>query len=89
MLTTVPTAAERNGDLTALLGPISARMAAYCGAVCQPGMVPTTEGGMVPARGDGLRPEYRQPQQAPGARCTHKMVKNIIPVAAPMQKLLS
>src|SRR6185437_2388772 len=54
ILTTVPTAAERNGDLTALLGNyVCADKTVSSGPCANPLMVPTTEGGTIAAR-DGM-----------------------------------
>jgi hypothetical protein len=52
LLTTVPTTAERSGNLQALLGSYICSNGTVSATACgSPLMVPTTEGGMVPAQG--------------------------------------
>lgn len=92
ILTTVPTAAERNGDLSALLGSyICADGSVSPGPCASPQMVPTTEGGSAPARGNMVfNPNTGDPNTGAGRQVYSKNGQvNIIPVAAPMQKLLS
>ncbi len=92
ILTTVPTAAERNGDLSALLGNyICADGSVSAGPCANPQMVPTTEGGSAPARGNMVfDPNTGDPNTGAGRQVYSKNGQvNIIPVAAPMQKLLS
>ncbi len=91
ILTTVPTAAERNGDLTALLGNyVCADQTVSSGPCANPLMVPTTEGGTVAAR-DGMvfNPNTGLPDGSGRQAYTLHGQPNMIPVAAPMQKLLS
>ncbi len=91
VLTTVPTAAERNGDLTALLGNyICADGSVSAGPCANPEMVPTTEGTTVAAR-DGMvfNPNTGNPDGSGRQAYTLNGQPNMIPVAAPMQKVLS
>lgn len=90
ILTTVPTAAERSGDLTALLGSyICADGTVSAGPCANPRMVPTTEGGSIPARaGMVFDPNTGNPDGSGREAYTVNGQPNIIPVAAPMQKLL-
>ncbi|HEY7210282.1 MAG TPA: TonB-dependent receptor [Bryobacteraceae bacterium] len=91
LLTTVPTAAERNGDLSALLGSYICADGSVSGAPCaNPLMVPTTEGGTIAAR-DGMvfDPNTGAPDGSGRKVFTLHGQPNVIPVAAPMQKLLS
>lgn len=91
VLTTVPTAAERSGDLTALLGNYICADGTVSGTPCaNPAMVPTTEGGSIAAR-DGMvfDPKISAPDGSGRRAFTSHGQPNIIPVAAPMQKLLN
>ncbi|MBV8812557.1 MAG: TonB-dependent receptor [Acidobacteriaceae bacterium] len=91
VLTTVPTAAERNGDLSALLGNyICADGSVSTGPCANPAMVPTTEGGTVAAR-DGMvfNPNTGAADGSGREAYTVNGQPNMIPVTAPMQKLLS
>lgn len=91
ILTTVPTAAERNGDLSALLGDyICANGSVSPGPCANPQMVPTTEGGSTPARGNMVFNPNTGASDGSG-RSVYSLngQPNIIPVAPPMQKLLS
>ncbi|MDQ2844205.1 MAG: TonB-dependent receptor [Acidobacteriota bacterium] len=91
ILTTVPTAAERNGDLTGLLGSyICSDGSASPGPCASPATVTTTEGLTVPARGGMVfDPNTGDPNTGAGRLAYSKNGQvNIIPVAAPMQKLL-
>ena len=92
VLTTVPTAAERNGDLTSLLGSyICADGSVSSGPCANPAMAPTTEGGSVPARGGMVfNPNTGDPNTGSGRQAyTLNGQPNIVPVSPPMQKLLS
>ncbi|HLH02525.1 MAG TPA: TonB-dependent receptor [Bryobacteraceae bacterium] len=91
ILTTVPTAAERNGDLSALLGNYICADGSVSPSPCaNPKMVPTTEGGTIAAR-DGMvfDPNTGAANGSGREAYTVHGQPNIIPVAAPMQKLLS
>jgi hypothetical protein len=90
ILTTVPTAAERNGDLTALLGNYICSDGTTSATPCaKPVMVPTTEGGTIPAQaGMVFNPNTGNPDGSGRQAYTKNGVPNMIPVAAPMQKLL-
>ena len=90
VLTTVPTAAERNGDLTSLLGNYICADGSVSGSPCaNPEMVRTTQGGSVAAR-DGMvfDPATGAPDGSGRQAYTVNGVPNMIPVTAPMQKLL-
>lgn len=91
VLTTVPTAAERNGDLTALLGRyFCADGSVSPGPCANPTTVTTTEGLSVPAR-EGMVFDPNSGNLATGANrlaYSKNGQVNIIPVVAPMQKLL-
>ncbi len=93
LIATVPTTAERSGDLTALLGnyicndpsnPVSATPCA------NPVNVKTTEGLTVPARaGMVFDPTTGDPGSGAGRLAFSKNGQvNMVPVAAPMAKLL-
>ena len=90
ILTTVPTAAERNGDLSALLGNYICSDGTASPSPCSnPVMVPTTEGGTVAARGNMVFDPNTGNPDGSGRQVYSKGGQvNIIPVAAPMQKLL-
>jgi hypothetical protein len=91
LIATVPTAAERNGDLRAQLGDyICAGGGTSAGPCANPAMVTTTENLQVPARaGMVFDPNSGDPATGVGRRVfsTNGQV-NVIPVAAPMQKIL-
>jgi hypothetical protein len=91
LITTVPTAAERNGNLTALLGDyICADGNVSAGPCANPALVTTTEGARVPARaGMAFNPNTGDATGAGRQVYARNGVVNIIPVAAPMTKLLS
>ena len=92
VLTTVPTAAERNGDLSALLGDYICADGSVSAAPCaNPALVKTTEGTSVPAQaGMVFDPNTGNPATGSGREVYSQNGQvNIIPVAAPMQKLLS
>ncbi|MGI9075563.1 MAG: TonB-dependent receptor domain-containing protein [Bryobacteraceae bacterium] len=92
LVTTVPTAAVRSGDLTALLGSYICADGSISAAPCgNPVPVTTTEGGIVPARaGMVFDPSTGDPATGAGRSVfSQNGVVNIVPVAAPMAKLLS
>jgi hypothetical protein len=92
VVTTVPTAAERNGDLSALLGNyICADGSVSANPCANPATVTTTEGAQVPARaGMVFDPNTGNPATGSGREVYSQNGQvNVIPVAAPMQKLLS
>jgi hypothetical protein len=92
VLTTVPTAAMRNGDLSALLGNYICGDATTSATPCaNPVNVRTTEGLTVPARaGMVFDPNTGNPATGAGRLAYSKNGRvNVIPVAAPMQSLLS
>ncbi|MGA8028944.1 MAG: TonB-dependent receptor [Bryobacteraceae bacterium] len=92
VLTTVPTQAERNGDLTALLGNYICSNGSVSAAPCaNPATVPTTEGAVVPAQaGMVFDPNTGNPNTGSGREVYSQNGQvNIIPVAVPMQKLLA
>ncbi len=92
IVTTVPSAAERDGDLSALLdGYICANGTVSASACASPYTVTTTEGASVPARsGMVFSPNTGDPATGSGREVysTNGQI-NVIPVAAQMQKLLS
>lgn len=92
VVTTVPTAAERSGDLTALLGSYLCTDGSVSTTPCaSPELVTTTEGASVPARGGMVfDPNTGNPATGSGRQVfARNGVVNIVPVAAPMGKLLS
>jgi hypothetical protein len=92
LLTTVPTAAERNGDLTSSLGDYICADGTVSPSPCaNPALVKTTEGATVPAQaGMVFDPYTGNPATGSGREVYSQNGQvNIIPVAAPMQKLLS
>ncbi len=94
LVTTVPTAAERAGDLTGLLGDYICSNGTVSAGPCPVGLaelVPTTEGGTAPARaGMVFNPSTGDPTTGAGRSVySTNGVANVIPVAAPMAKLLS
>jgi Carboxypeptidase regulatory-like domain/TonB dependent receptor len=92
LVTTVPTAAERSGDLTALLGNYICGDGSTSATPCSsPSMVTTTEGAQVAARaGMVFDPSTGDPASGAGRRVFSKNgAVNILPIAAPMGKLLS
>jgi len=91
VLTTVPTAAERNGNLSGLLGSyICADGSVSAGACANPELVTTTEGTQVPAQaGMVFNPNTGDPNTGSGRQVYSQNGQlNVIPVAASMQKLL-
>lgn len=92
LVTTVPTAAERNGDLTALLGDYICADGTVSAAPCaNPALVKTTEGATVPAQaGMVFDPNTGNAATGSGREVFAQNGQvNVIPVAASMQKLLS
>jgi hypothetical protein len=92
ILTTVPTTAERNGDLSGLLGNyICANGSVSAGPCANPVLVKTTEGNMTQARANMVfDPNTGDPNTGANREVYAKNgVVNIVPVAAPMQKLLN
>lgn len=91
VLTTVPTAAERSGDLRALLGNYICADGSNSATPCaNPVLVPTTEGGTAQARaGMIFNPSTGDSSGAGRSAYSRNGAVNIIPVAAPMAKLLS
>jgi outer membrane receptor protein involved in Fe transport len=91
ILTTVPTAAERNGDLTAQLGAYICADGTVSNTPCSnPVLVRTTEGGTAQARGGMVfNPNTGDPVTGAGREVySTNGVVNVIPVAPQMQKLL-
>lgn len=91
VLTTVPTAAERSGDLTALLGSyICADGSVLPGPCANPATVTTTEGASVAARAGMVFDPSTGNESGSGRRVfSRNGVVNIVPVAPAMVKLLS
>jgi hypothetical protein len=92
LLTTVPTAAERDGNLQALLGDYICVDGTVSASPCaSPALVKTTEGNNVPAQaGMVFDPNTGNPTTGSSREVYAQNGQvNIIPVAAPMQKLLS
>ncbi|MBV8896292.1 MAG: TonB-dependent receptor [Acidobacteriaceae bacterium] len=91
LLTTVPTTAERNGDLTALLGNYICADGSVATAACaNPVLVPTTEGGTAQARaGMVFNPATGDASGAGREAYSRNGIVNMVPVAAPMAKLLA
>jgi Carboxypeptidase regulatory-like domain/TonB dependent receptor len=92
VLTTVPTAAERDGNLSSSLGSYICANGTVSATPCaNPVMVTTTEGGSVPAQaGMVFDPNTGNPTTGSGREVYSQNGQlNVIPVAAPMQKLLS
>jgi hypothetical protein len=90
LITTVPTAAERSGDLTALLGDyICADGSTSAGPCPDPKMVQTTEGATVAARAGMVFDPNSGSLDGSGRKAisTGGQV-NVLTPAAPMQKLL-
>ncbi len=90
-ITTVPTLAERGGDLQGLLGDyICANGTASAGPCSDPVMVPTTEGGSVPAQGGMVfDPTTGNPDGTGREAITTNGQVNMIPVAPPITKLMA
>lgn len=91
LIATVPTAAERSGDLSGLLGSYICADGTVSGGPCaNPVNVQTTEGTTVAARaGMVFDPTTGDPGSGAGRKAFSKNgVLNQIPVTAPMAKLL-
>ncbi|MGI9071233.1 MAG: TonB-dependent receptor domain-containing protein [Bryobacteraceae bacterium] len=91
LLTTVPTAAERNGDLASLLGAyICADGSTSASGCAVPVYVGTTQGTQVPARaGMVFNPATGNPDGSGRQAFSSDGQVNVITPAAPMTKLLS
>jgi hypothetical protein len=91
LITTVPTAAERSGDLTAQLGAyICADGSTSATGCASPAYVPTTQGVRVPARaGMVFDPLTGNPDGSGREAFSTNGQVNVITPAAPMAKLLS
>src|SRR5437016_2889220 len=92
VVTTVPTAAERAGDLRALLGDFVCAGGTVSASPCaSPLMVGTTEGGSVPARGGMIfDPSTGNPDGTGRLAISSGGQVNVIPsVAAPITNLLA
>ncbi len=91
LLTTVPTQAERNGDLSGLLGDYICADGSVSTMNCaRPTIVPTTEGGTVQARaGMVFDPNSGDTTGARRRVFTQKGQINVVPVAGPIAKLLA
>jgi hypothetical protein len=90
LITTVPTAAERSGDLTALLGDYICSDGSVSSSPCAgPYMVPTTEGLTIPARaGMVFSPATGNADGTGRQAYTKGGQPNIIPVAGPIAALM-
>ena len=92
IITTVPTAAERSGDLSTLLARyFCADGSVSAGPCSNPATVPTTEGAVVPAR-EGMVFDPTSGDVTTGLKravFAKNGVVNVVPVAAPMGKLLA
>jgi hypothetical protein len=92
VLTTVPTAAERAGDLTSQLGSYICADGSVSAAGCaNPALVQSTEGAMVAARaGMVFDPNSGDPSTGAGRQVfSRNGIVNMVPVAAPMANLLA
>jgi hypothetical protein len=91
VLTTVPTTAERSGDLSAMLGDYMCADGSTSAAPCaNPALVRTTEGLTAQARGGMVfDPNTGDASGANRQVYSSNGQLNVIPVAAPMGKLLS
>jgi hypothetical protein len=91
LITTVPTAAERTGDLTALLGDYICADGSVSSSPCtNPLQVRTTEGGTTPARAGLAFDPYSTRDANTGKEAyTKNGQPNILPVADPMAKLMN
>lgn len=91
ILTTVPTLAERSGNLQGLLGNyICADGSASASPCGNPLMVPTTEGGMIPAQGGMVfDPNTGNPDGTGRQAITTNGQANEIPVTPAIAKLMS
>jgi outer membrane receptor protein involved in Fe transport len=91
LITTVPTTAERGGNLTGLLGSfICANGSVSSSACANPLMVPTTEGGSVPAQGGMVfNPNTGNPDGTGREAFTTNGQPNVIPVPQPLTNIMS
>lgn len=91
LITTVPTAAERSGDLTALLGNYLCSDGSTSSSPCgSPYLVPTTEGTQTGARsGMVFDPASGDASGSGRAAYTSGGQPNIVPVAGPIAALLN
>jgi hypothetical protein len=91
LLTTVPTAAERSGNLQALLGNYICSNGSVSASPCaSPFMVPTTEGGSVPAQGGMVfEPNTGSPDGSGRQAITTNGQVNVITVPKPLTNILS
>ena len=90
IITTVPTAAERGGDLTALLGNFICADGSTSATGCAtPQLVPTTEGGFAPAQaGMVFDPTTGNPDGSQRKAITTSGQVNVIPVANAVTNIL-
>jgi outer membrane receptor protein involved in Fe transport len=90
-VTTVPTAAERGGNLQGLLGSYICSNGSVSASACaSPLMVPTTEGGSVPAQGGMVfDPSTGNPDGSGREAYTTGGQVNVIPVSPPITNLMS
>ena len=90
VVTTVPTSAERSGDLTALLGNFICSDGSNSATACaSPQLVPTTEGGFVPAQaGMVFDPTTGNPDGSQRKAITTNGQVNIIPVPTAVTNIL-
>ena len=90
IVTTVPTDAERSGDLRALLGNYICSDGSTSASPCaSPYMVGTTEGGSIPAQANMIfSPATGAPDGSGRLAITTGGVPNVIPVTTPMANLL-
>ncbi len=90
LLTTVPTQAERSGNLQGLLGSYICADGSVSTSACgDPLMVPTTEGGSVPAQGGMVfDPTTGNPDGTGREAITTNGQVNVIPVSPPMTKIM-
>lgn len=91
LITTVPTAAERTGDLTALLGNYICADGSTSASPCgNPFLVRTTEGGTTQARAGLTFDPYSTADPVTGkAAYAHNGQPNIVPVAPAMANLMA
>lgn len=91
LLTTVPTPAERGGNLQALLGNfICADGSVSASACASPLMVPTTEGGSIPAQaGMVFDPATGNSDGSKREAITTNGQPNVLPVPQPLTKIMS
>jgi outer membrane receptor protein involved in Fe transport len=91
IITTVPTVAERGGNLQGLLGNYICADGSVSATACgNPLMVPTTEGGSVPAQGGMVfDPTTGNPDGTDREAITTNGQVNVIPVPAPLTKIMA